>query len=503
MFSNISIDIFIFSDYTVIINQCRQGSQTSEMFCFPFLQKYNREWSVLHMSENGNQSREWSSRFGYIMVAAGAAIGLGNIWKFPYLAYQGGGGVFLVVYILIVAVMAHPMVEMETAIGRHSASDTVTCFERINKKWGFVGWLANICTLLINMYYVVVGGWVLKYAFQYIISGDFGSDKQAYFTDFTTSTVEPIIWAMILLVFVSVLLLFGITNLVEKVTKIIMPILFLFLIICGIWAIFVTDNAIEGLKYYLLPDFSKFSFTVFSQAATQVLFSVGIGWGIYETLGANIPKKNNLKSDAILVSICDTGAAILAGFVIIPSAFAGGVDMQSGPSLIFLVMTGIFSKLPGGRLIGICFFLAIVFAVISSLFTFFEISIRTFEDNLKMGRIKATLIISLIIGTGNIIVSLGFGVLSGIKLPWLDASGISYLGLYDWLDTFTGYILLPLGCLLVCLFVSKVWGFEEYEKELTSNGKFGRITLYDKILTYIVVPVFMVIIILNVFGFIR
>ena len=123
------------------------------------------------MSENGNQSREWSSRFGYIMVAAGAAIGLGNIWKFPYLAYQGGGGVFLVVYILIVAVMAHPMVEMETAIGRHSASDTVTCFERINKKWGFVGWLANICTLLINMYYVVVGGWVLKYAFQYIISG--------------------------------------------------------------------------------------------------------------------------------------------------------------------------------------------------------------------------------------------------------------------------------------------------------------------------------------------
>ena len=177
--------------------------------------------------------------------------------------------------------------------------------------------------------------------------------------------------------------------------------------------------------------------------------------------------------------------------------------MQSGPSLIFLVMTGIFSKLPGGRLIGICFFLAIVFAVISSLFTFFEISIRTFEDNLKTGRIKATLIISLIIGAGNIIVSLGFGVLSGIRLPWLDASGISYLGLYDWLDTFTGYILLPLGCLLVCLFVSKVWGFEEYEKELTNNGKCGRITLYDKILTYIVVPVFMVIIILNVFGFIR
>lgn len=160
MFSNISIDIFIFSDYTVTINQCRQGSQTSEMFCFPFLQKYNREWSVLHMSENGNQSREWSSRFGYIMVAAGAAIGLGNIWKFPYLAYQGGGGVFLVVYILIVAVMAHPMVEMETAIGRHSASDTVTCFERINKNGdSSAGWQISVHYLSICIMSLSVDGY--------------------------------------------------------------------------------------------------------------------------------------------------------------------------------------------------------------------------------------------------------------------------------------------------------------------------------------------------------
>lgn len=456
------------------------------------------------MSNNTNQeTRQWNSRFGYIMVAAGAAIGLGNIWKFPYLAYQGGGGIFLIVYIIIIALMAHPMVEMETAIGRHSASDTVTCFERISKKWGFVGWIANICTLMINMYYVVVGGWVLKYAFQYIVSGDFGSDKEAYFTDFTSSNVEPIIWALLLLVFVSVLLLFGITNIVEKLTKVMMPALFVFLIICGVWALFVTDGAIDGLKYYLLPDFSKFNFSVFAQAATQVLFSVGIGWGIFTTLGANIPKSNNLKSDAILVSICDTAAAILAGFVIIPSAFAGGVDVQKGPALVFLVMTDIFSKLPGGRIIGICFFLALAFAVVSSLFTFFEISIRTFEEKCKLGRKKATVLTAAIIGIGNIIVSLGFGALSWIQIPWLDVNGVVKYGLYDWLDCFTGYILLPLGCWLVCLFVAKVWGFKEYEKELTNNGKFGRVTLYDKILTIVVVPVFMVIVILNVFGFIQ
>ena len=246
------------------------------------------------MSHNSNQAdRQWNSRFGYIMVAAGAAIGLGNIWKFPYLAYQGGGGIFLIVYIIIIALMAHPMVEMETAIGRHTGSDTVTCFQRINKKWGFVGWIANICTLLINMYYVVVGGWVLKYAFQYIVSGDFGADRQAYFTDFTSSTFEPIAWALALLIFVSVMLLFGITNTVEKMTKFLMPLLFVFLIVCGVWALSVTDNAIEGLKFYLLPDFSKFSFSVFAQAATQVLFSVGIGWGIYVTLGAFFQQCSN------------------------------------------------------------------------------------------------------------------------------------------------------------------------------------------------------------------
>ena len=125
-------------------------------------------------NQTNSETRQWGSRFGYLMVAAGAAIGLGNIWRFPYLAYQGGGGVFLVVYIIVVALMGHPMVEMETAIGRHTGKDAVTAFQRINKKWGIAGWIANVCTLMINMYYVVVGGWVAKYAFQYIVSGDLG-----------------------------------------------------------------------------------------------------------------------------------------------------------------------------------------------------------------------------------------------------------------------------------------------------------------------------------------
>ena len=408
------------------------------------------------------------------------------------------------IWIIVVALIGHPMVQMETAIGRHTGKDTVTAFQRISKKWGFVGWMANICTLMINMYYVVVGGWVAKYAFQYIISGDFGSDKQAYYDNFTSSTVEPLIWTMIILVFVSVMLYFGITNTVEKIAKVMMPLLFILLIICGIWALIVNDNAIEGVKYYLLPDFSKFGFNTFAQAAVQVLFSVGIGWGLYVTLGANIPKENNLKSDAVMVSVFDTAAAILAGFVVVPSAFSGGVDIQSaGPSLVFNVMTDIFEKLPGGRFIGVCFFLAILFAVISSLFSFFEISIRTFEENRHLGRRNATFLTAGIIGVGNVFVSLGFGILSGVKLPWVDINGINMLGIYDWLDTFSAYLLMPIGCILVCIVIAKVWGFKNYEKEVTNNGKFGHVTLYEKILTVVVVPFFMIIILLTLFGFLK
>ncbi len=451
------------------------------------------------MGNNGQA--HFKSRFGYIMVAAGAAIGLGNIWKFPYLAYRGGGGIFLITYIIIIILMAHPMVEMETAIGRFGKSDTVTVYEKIGKKWGFVGWIANICTLGINMFYVVVGGWVMKYAVQFIISGDFGEDTNVFFHGFISKPVEPIIWAFIVMFITSFLLLFGITEIVEKVTKIIMPALFVILIFCAVYACAALPGAVEGLKYYLVPNFKNFSFKVFADAATQVLFSVGIGWGIFTTLGANISDESNLKSDAIMVSIMDTLAAIIAGFVVIPTAFGAGMDVTKGPALLFDVMAEIYGSLPGGRILGSLFFIGVMFAVFSSLFTFFEISVKTFEEKLKMGRKNGVIAVSVIIFIGNILVSLGFGPLEGFKLPWPSLGGVETYGLYDWLDCFTGYLLLPVGCLLTCIFVWKVWGFDGYEKELFHNGRDGKLTAFSKVLTVAVIPLFMVIVLLNVFGF--
>lgn len=457
----------------------------------------------VYMSTTSNGEAKFNSRFGYIMVAAGAAIGLGNIWKFPYLAYRGGGGIFLITYIIIIMLMAHPMVEMETAIGRFGGGDTVTCFEKINPKWGFVGWIANLCTIMINMFYVVIGGWVLKYAVTFITGANFGDDATAFYNNFISKPVEPLIYTAIVLFIASGLLLFGITELVEKVTKVIMPALFVLLIICGFYACFSVDGAIEGLKYYLLPAPENFSVKVFADAATQVLFSVGIGWGIFTTLGINVPKENNLKGDALLVSICDTCAAITAGFVVIPAAYGAGVELTAGPKLLFVVMSGIFANLPGGRIIGAFFFVAVLFAVFSSLFTFFEIGMRTFEVKLGMGRKKAVGVVTLIIGLGNILVSLGFGPLSFIKLPWPSFAGMQYYNFLDWFDCFTAYVLLPLGCILVCLFIIFGWGWDGYEKELFMNGRDGKLSKFDKALTTFVVPAFMVIILLNVFGILQ
>lgn len=446
---------------------------------------------------------KWGSRFGYIMVAAGASIGLGNIWKFPYLAYGGGGGIFIFTYIIIVLLLAKPMVEMETAIGRHGRSDTVSVFEKISSRWGFVGWMANICTIMINFFYVVVGGWVLRYGIQFIVSGDFGDDPELFYQNFISDPIQPLIYSFIVLFIVVFLLLFGITNVVEKISKVMLPALFVLLIVCGIYSMFAAEGALEGLKYYLLPDFGKFSVKVFADAVTQVLFSIGIGWGIFTTLGANVPGENNIRKDALFISYMDTIAAILAGFVIIPATFGAGVDVQKGPALIFDVMAGIFKNLPGGRFIGALFFIALLFAVFSSLFSFIEISVRTFEIKMNLGRKKAIIAAASVIGAGNILTSLGFGPLKGIKLPWPSFGGMEYYGFYDWFDCFTGYVLLPLGCLLTCFFVWKIWGWKDYEKELTADGRDGRLTRWDKAMTVGVVPVFMIIVLLNVFGFIK
>jgi NSS family neurotransmitter:Na+ symporter len=460
------------------------------------------------MSKQGNKkaASNFNSRFGYIMVAAGAAIGLGNIWKFPYLAYGGGGGAFIVIYIVMCIVLGHPVVEMESAIGRYARTNGIDAYGVVNKKWKFAGAINILCTILIDMYYIIVSGYVLKYAIAYLLGGNFGADKEAYYMDFISNPVEPLIYAGILMIITVLLLAGGITELVEKVTKVIMPLLFVLLIICGFWALFSFDGAIDGLKFYLIPDFSKVTWKTFSDACMQVMFSVGIGWSIFVTLGASVSDDANIRKDSMMVTICDTTVALTAGFVIIPTVVGAGSKMSAGPSLIFLAMTDIFSKLPGGNIIGFFFFTAIIFAVLSTYFTILEIPVKCVEEKFHINHRIATVICAVFIFIGGIFCSLsqGHGLLSGVKLPWWAYNtGVVYYNIYDWIDSFSGYILLPLGCLLTAFYCCKVWGYKEYEKELTKNGRDGKLSMYDKVVMTVVVPVLTLIVILNCFGFIN
>lgn len=457
-------------------------------------------------STEKKSSANFGSRFGYIMVAAGAAIGLGNIWKFPYLAYGGGGGAFIVVYIILALILGHPLVEMETAIGRRGRTNAIDAFGVVKPRWKYAGLVTVICAVLIDMYYIIVSGYVLKYAITFLLGGNFGADKAAYYTNFISDPIKPLIYAAILMILVVVLLADGITELVEKVTKVIMPLLFVLLLICGFWALFSFEGAMDGLKFYLVPNFSNFTWKTFADACVQVMFSVGVGWAIFTTLGASVSDGSNIRQDAMMITFCDTIVALTAGFVIIPSVVGAGSEMSAGPSLVFLAMTEIFAQMPGGNIMGFFFFTALIFAVLSTYFTILEIPVKCIEEKFNIPHKKAAWLTAGFVMIGGVLCSLsqGYGLLSGIKMPWWSfGSGVIFYNIYDWVDCLSGYVLLPLGCLLTCFYCVKGWGYKGYESELTHDGRDGKLSTYDKVIMTVVVPVLTVIVILNCFGFIQ
>lgn len=448
------------------------------------------------------KGKNFGSRFGYIMVAAGAAIGLGNIWKFPYIAYKDGGGTFLILYIIVCFFLGQPGVLAETAVGRFSRKNAVDAFAHINPKWKFLGWIMTLCTIGIDFYYLIVSGYIVKYFVAYVMGGHFGADKEAYYNAFISDPVQPLVYGGIVILLTGVILAAGITEKVEKVCKVILPALLVILAVLSVWAIASSDNAALGLKYYLVPDTNGLDMTTFADSCMQVLFSVGIGWAIFITLGASVSDDHNLRNDAKWVVICDSAIAILAGFVIIPAVVGNGSELSGGPSLIFLAMTGIFDKLPGGNIVGIFFFMAIMFAVFSTCFTIVEIPVKVVQEKLKISHNKAVLLTSLLLFAGGVLCSLsqGDGLLSGVGVPWVDfGSGLVFYNIYDWFDLFTGYLLLPLGTFLLSIFVSRVWGWDALNAELSKGGA-KPVSGWDKLTIGWTVPILTLVVMLHAFG---
>lgn len=346
---------------------------------------------------------------------------------------------------------------------------------------------------------------MIKYAFDFLFSTDFSIDSATYYTNYISLPIVPLIFTALLLIAVDFFLISGLTEKVEKFSKVVMPLLLVLLIICGIGALLSSPNAVQGLSYYLIPDFSKLNFKTFSDACVQVMFSVGIGWCLYVTLGANVSREENIMKTASYICICDTVIAILAGFVVIPSVVGAGSKMAAGPSLVFIAMRDILSNMPGGRILGFLFFATLFIAVITGMFVFIEIPAAVLRDRLHIGRTKAVILTTIFVFVFSILCSWsqGEGILSFIQIPWISAHGVTYYNIIDWIDCFSSYVLMPVGNIAIAIFTSRIWGFDNFEKELTANGRDGKLGIFNKIVIGIGIPIFSLIALLNVFGFLN
>lgn len=437
---------------------------------------------------------QWASSLGFIMATAGSAIGLGNLWKFPYLAGMNGGGAFVLIYLLIVVFVGYTIMLGEMTIGRATQLNALGAYRKLNKKYTWVGAAGVLAGFLILSFYNVVGGWVIKYIIQFLMGGVKG-DAAEYFGGFMTSSFEPVVWTAIFALFTGYIVWKGISGGIEKYSKVLMPALFVLLIIVVIRSV-TLPGAGAGLEFYLKPDLSKLTPAAIVAALGQVFFSLSLGMGCMITYGSYLSKDENLEKDAFIVPLMDTCAALLAGFAILPAVFAFGYEPGAGPGLMFITLPSVFEKMPFGAFFGVCFFVLVLFAAITSSISLLEVCAAYFIDEFKWSRTKATWLLTGVIFILNILCSLSLGPLSNVLI-----FGKNFFDLFDYI---TSNILLPLGGFMMCIFIGYVWGVDKAIAEITQNGKFpfksrGFWTLMVKV----VAPIAVFIVFLNMIGVIK
>lgn len=437
---------------------------------------------------------QWASNFGFIMAAAGSAIGLGNLWKFPYLAGTHGGGAFVVVYLLIVLFVGFTIMLGEMTIGRKTGLNAIGAYRMLSKKFTWVGIAGVLSGFLILGFYSVVGGWVIKYIIQFAMGGVSG-DSAAYFGGFISNSFEPVIYALIFAVATAIIVWKGIDKGIEKACKFMMPALFVLLVVVIIRSV-TLPGANAGLEYYLKPDFSKLTPEAIVAALGQVFFSLSLGMGCMITYGSYLSKDENLEKDALIVPFMDTAAALLAGFAILPAVFAFGFEPGAGPGLMFITLPSVFASMPFGAFFGVCFFVLVLFAAITSSISLLEVCVAYFVDEYKWTRTKATWLLSSIIFVLTILSSLSQGVLSNFLI-----FGKNF---FDLLDYITSNILLPLGGLMMLIFIGYFWGIDKATEEIEQGGKFKfKLKGFWTIMVKYVGPIAVGVVFLNMLGIIK
>lgn len=439
-----------------------------------------------------NKRSSFSGKLGFVLAAAGSAVGLGNIWRFPYLAAQYGGGTFLLIYLILAVTFGFSLMIAEVAIGRKTGLSAIGAFKALDSRFGFLGVLAALVPIIIFPYYSVIGGWVVKYFTVFLTGGAHAAAGDDYFTGFVGGTFEPLGWFLIFLGVTAVIVLLGVEKGIEKVSKFMMPVLVVLAVGISIYCLMM-DGAMEGLAYYVQPHMADVSVKTVLSAMGQLFYSMSLAMGIMVTYGSYMRKDTNLESSVRQIEIFDTAIAFLAGLMIIPAVFvfSGGDPkmLQSGPSLMFVILPKVFDTMHFGNAVGAAFFLLVIFAALTSSISLMETIVSIFQDKFHWRRRNTCIFVAVLALVMGIPSSLGFGTLSFIT--W---AGMTIL---DIMDFVSNSVMMPIVAFFTCVFV----GFFVKPKTITdevkvTDGRFVGEKLFTVMIKWIT-PVFLVLILLS------
>ena len=456
-----------------------------------------------------NKRSSFSGKLGFVLAAAGSAVGLGNIWRFPYLAAKYGGGIFLLAYILLAITFGFTLAVAEIAIGRKTQLSPMGAFRALDKRFSFIGVLGALVPIIILPYYSVIGGWVMKYFAEFARGNASGMADDSFFGSFISSTGSPVFWFLLFIGLTALIVMLGVDKGIEKVSKIMMPALILLILVITCYSLFTLEGSWDGVLYYITPDFSRFSLMTVVAAMGQLFYSMSIAMGILITFGSYLKKDVSIEKSVYQIAAFDFGIAFLSALMIIPAvyAFSGGNEeaMGKGPGLMFVTLPKIFDTMPGGNIIGAVFFIMVFFAAITSSISLMETIVSTITDKFKLGRKLSCLVVFVGSAVVGLISAFGFSIWADVKII-----GMQFLDLFDFISN---SILMPIVAFCTCIFIGYVLKPKAIIDELElvdENGKpynrFRAKKLFSVIIKY-VAPVCILLIlvssVLDAFGIVK
>ena len=438
----------------------------------------------------------FTGKIGFVLAAAGSAVGLGNIWRFPYLAAKYGGGIFLLVYIILSLTFGFSLMIAEIAIGRKTQLSAIGAFKALDKRFSFIGVMASIVPVLILPYYSVIGGWVMKYIAGFVTGQTEAMAGADYFGNYIGQAGEPVIWFLLFLAVTAVVVLFGVEKGIEKVSKVMMPLLIALILFIVVYTLCTMEGAWDGVIYYIKPDFSKFSIMTVVAATGQLFYSMSLAMGIMITFGSYMKKEISIEKSTHQIEIFDTGIAFLAGLMIIPAvfAFSGGDEsaLGQGPGLMFVTLPQIFNKMPGGTFVGAAFFIMVFFAALTSAISLMETIVSIVKDKTGIGRIPCCFIVLGICVLLGLPSSLGYSVWSEVKILGMQV--------LDFFDFVSNSLLMPLVALITCFFVGYIIKPKAVLDELALSDNFKKKKLFSVMIRYIAPICLVAILVSSVLG---